>query len=147
VSTTTEKRPKLEPLDIKCTSSDCEQGLHCFKATKKMLARNEKGACRTCKKQLVDWQRVQKRDTKDAAFTIQMLEFEMIRHHFWHKEIDEKAVKHARRKGKVGMRAAVERRIRSSVGVKNGFDGRQTRPPPAAGRVLRSGTASRRIAR
>ncbi len=71
--TTSGKRPKLEPLDIKCTSSNCDQGLHCFRATRKMKARNEQGACRTCGKKLVDWERVRKRDLSDAAHTIRML--------------------------------------------------------------------------
>jgi hypothetical protein len=34
----------------------------------------------------------------------------MIRHHFWHVEIDSKAVNHARRKGTIGMHAAAEQR-------------------------------------
>jgi hypothetical protein len=133
MSTTTGKRPKLEPLDITCTSSDCAQGLHCFKATKKMLARNEGGKCRACGADLVDWKRVHKKDVADAAHTIKMLEYELIRHHFWHVEIDERAVNHARRKGKAGMHAAAEQRIRTSVGVKNSFDGRQT---PKEGNAL-----------
>jgi hypothetical protein len=133
MSAITRKRPKLLPLDIKCTSSDCAQGLHCFKATTKMLARNEGGKCRACGADLVDWKRVHKKDVDDAAHTIEMLEYELIRHHFWHVEIDERAVNHARRKGKASMRAAAERRIRTSVGVKNSFDGRQT---PKEGNAL-----------
>ncbi len=133
MSTTPGKRSKLEPLDIKCTSSDCSKGLHCFRATEKMLARNEGGKCRACGANLVDWKRVQKKDVADAAHTIKMLKYEMIRHHFWHVEIDERAINHARRKGKAGMRVAAERRIRTSVGVKNSFDGRQT---PREGNVV-----------
>lgn len=133
MSTTAKKRPKLEPLDIKCTSTDCAAGLHCFRATKKMAANNEQGACRKCKAKLVDWDRVKARDANDAAYTFKMLQAERIRHHFWHKEFDEKALLHARRKGKSGMRAAAVRRIRSSVGTKTAFDGRQT---PKEGNVL-----------
>lgn len=133
MSTTAKKRPKLEPLDIKCTSTDCNAGLHCFRATKKMAQNHEEGACRKCKAKLVDWDRVKSRNANDAAYTFKALQTERIRHHFWHKEIDPKAVLHARKKGRAGMRDAAVRRIRSSVGKKTGFDGRQT---PKQGNAL-----------
>ncbi len=85
-------RMKLEPLDIKCTSTDCKNDLHCFRATKKMLDRNEAGRCRECGADLVDWQRVQECDLTDAEYTIKALEYELIRHHFWHAHIDQRAV-------------------------------------------------------
>ena len=77
--------------------------------------------------------RVHKKDLKDAAHTFQMLKLEMIRHHFWHKEIDEKALKHARRKGKAGIRAAIEHRLREVASRKNPWDGRQT---PKEGNII-----------
>jgi hypothetical protein len=119
-------KPALEPLDIKCTASDCDNNLHCFLATKKMLSRSQKGACRSCGTELVDWGRVHKQDAGDAAYTFRMLKLELIRHHFWHKDIDEKAVKHARRKGRFGMRAAVGNRLRKSLRVNHPMAGRQT---------------------
>jgi hypothetical protein len=63
----------------------------------------------------------------DIAYTFKSLRHELIRHHFWHIEIDEKAVTHARRKGRKGMLLAAENRLRKSVGAANlPFDGRQT---------------------
>lgn len=126
-------RIKLEPLDIKCTSSDCGNGLHCFKATKKMLEQNEKGQCRSCKADLVDWKRLEKLDGTDSEHTVRMLELEMIRHHFRHVDLDQRAINHARRKGKTGIREATEKRIRKTVGIKNLFDGQQT---PKIGNVI-----------
>jgi hypothetical protein len=126
MSSTAKAKLALEPLDIKCTSSDCGHNLHCFIATTKMVSRNQKGACRSCGETLVDWARVHRKDPGDAANTFRMLKLEMIRHHFWHKEIDEKAVKHARRKGKAGIRAAIENRLRNSLRAENPWDGRQT---------------------
>jgi hypothetical protein len=126
VTATAKAKLALEPLDIKCTSSDCNNNLHCFIATKKMVSQNQKGGCRSCGARLVDWSRVHKKDLKDAAHTFQMLKLEMIRHQFWHKEIDEKAVKHARKKGKAGIRAAIENRLRGSLRPNNPWDGRQT---------------------
>lgn len=105
----------LPPLKIKCTSSDCEHNLHCFKETKKM-APEERGRCRYCGVDLVDWIRVRALDISDAAHTIEALRNEHVRHHFWHKVPTPKAINHARRKGREGMREATESRIRSSVG-------------------------------
>lgn len=119
-------RTKLKPLDIKCMSTDCENDLHCFRATKKMLDRNEAGRCRECGADLVDWQRVQVCDLTDAEYTIKALEYELIRHHFWHVLIDQRAVNYAHRKGRIKLRLAVENRIKKSVGQKTAFDGRQT---------------------
>lgn len=117
----------LKPLKIKCTSSSCSDGLHCFRETRKMAALNQAGRCRTCGAELVDWQRVRNRNLNDVAYTFSALRLELIRHHFWHVEIDEDAVRHARRKGMSGMRVAVEKRIRKYVGPPNpSFDGRQT---------------------
>jgi len=127
MSSTAKVKLALEPLDIKCTSSDCHNNLHCFIATKKMVTQNQKGACRSCGTKLVDWGRVHKKNLKDADHTFRMLKIEMIRHHFRHKEIDDKALNHARRKGKAGIRVAIETRLRRSLRPKNPWDGRQTR--------------------
>ena len=47
----------LPPLDIKCTSADCENELHCFKQLKKMTE-EQRGKCRYCGADLVDWDRL-----------------------------------------------------------------------------------------
>ncbi len=121
----------LEPMKATCTSIDCNNNLHCFSATRKMKAANEVGACRECGAELVDWKRVHEKDLTDATYTFEALKFEMIRHHFWHVEIDQKAVNYARRRGVSGLYDAVRSRLRKSVGrANNPFDGRQT---PMAG--------------
>lgn len=123
----TPRRPLLAPLKIKCTDSRCEDDQHCYLATQKMAREKTKGACRSCGVQLVDWARVHTRDLNDAAYTFSMLRTEYIRHHFWHVDIDRKALDHARRKGKNGMRAAAEQRLRTSVASPSPVrDGRQT---------------------
>ena len=38
---------KPPPLDIKCTSTDCDNDLHCFKQLKKMTP-DQRGKCRAC---------------------------------------------------------------------------------------------------
>lgn len=118
---------ELKPLKIQCTSTDCDNNLHCFKQTRKMKAANQFGRCRECGTELVDWERIHQRNLKNIKYLFEALKYETIRHHFWHVEIDQKAINHARRKGKNGMRVAAQDRIRKSVGsAEPSYDGRQT---------------------
>jgi hypothetical protein len=117
------------PLKISCTSTQCEDGLHCFRATKKMQREKRAGTCRRCGVALVDWPRVHARSLADLDNTFGELRRELIRHHFWHLDIDERAQNHARRKGRIALHEAVHRRIVKSVGQSsdgNPWDGRQT---------------------
>lgn len=118
-------RPKLEPLKLSCTRTDCEQGLHCFRESKRR-AKHPQGSCQQCGVTLVDWERVQKREPADIAHTLESLKHEWIRHHFWHTDINQRARNYALRKGRAGLRTTVEKRIRSAVGVMHDRDGRQT---------------------
>jgi hypothetical protein len=134
VSTDQGLQEKLKPLKIKCTSSDCQNGLHCFRQTQEISGLNQRGRCRVCGVELVDWSRVHRRDLADVAYTFATLKYELIRHHYWHVEIDQKAVNHTRRKGRLKMRLAVENRIRKSVGSARPYrDGYQT---PWAGNAI-----------
>ncbi len=117
---------KLEPLKITCTSTDCDNGLHCFRASQKQGV-TKVGACRECGAQLIDWSRVHKKDLTDAQYTFEALKYELIRHKFWHVPINSKAVNYAHRKGISGLERAVRSRLRTSVGVAKPFrDGTQT---------------------
>lgn len=108
-----------------------------------MELENRQGRCRSCGAELVDWKRVHKRDRTDVTYTFTSLKYELIRHHFWCIEIDQKAINHARRKGKIGISAAARERIQKSIGgAKPPFDGRQT---PREGNIIyyaQHGTAS-----
>ena len=119
---------ELKPLNIKCTSTDCENDLHCFKQDQRKKNVNQPfGSCRKCGIELVDWERVHKRDFSDVQYTFTALKHETIRHYYWHLEIDQKAINHARRKGKIQLREAVYQRISKSVGsAQNYNEGRQT---------------------
>lgn len=126
-------RPRLELLAVACTKSDCDADLHCFKKTRKMTP-DQVGECRSCGAKLIEWERVQRRNPDDAAFTFASLKREWIRHHTWHTPIDERAVLHARRKGRAGLQDAALKRLRSSVGMAQPFrDGVQT---PMEGNIL-----------
>ena len=124
----------LSPLKVTCTSANCGDDLHCFKFHSRKMKPADRGHCRYCGADLVDWERVHARNTADIAHTFEALKHEFIRHHFWHKPIDENAELHARRKGRIDLRAAAEKRIASSVGdALPPRDGQQT---PLSGNVL-----------
>ena len=126
--------PTLKPLKLKCTASDCENDLHCF-LQKVQKPRPHGGPCRSCGKDLVDFRRIHDRSIDDVENTFQALSTEWIRHQFWERPLDQKAVNHARRKGARHIReAGAEKRIRQSVGAaRNPREGKQT---PYEGNVL-----------
>ncbi len=117
---------KPPPLDIACTATDCENDLHCFKQLKKMSPA-ERGKCRSCGVDLVDWKRLHARDKGDAKHTFKALQHELIRHHFFHQPVDEGAVRHAQRKGRIALKAAARHRLEKYLAVAEPpRDGRQT---------------------
>lgn len=117
---------ELAPLKISCIDTDCDNDLHCFKATRQMTG-DERGNCRTCGVDLIDWPRLHQRSIDDAEFTFNALRNEKIRHHFFHTRIDQKALNYAKRKGWVLLREAMEERIWKYVAPSgNPRDGRQT---------------------
>jgi hypothetical protein len=125
--TATTSPTALAPLKITCTSANCDADLHCFKASRKLANENRTGACRSCGAELIDWERVHGRRPNDVVFTFEQLRRELIRHYFWHLPFDEKAINHARRKGRLRLHRAARHRLEMYV-AKAGmpFDGRQT---------------------
>jgi Domain of unknown function (DUF4186) len=119
---------ELKPLKLKCTSSDCKNGQHAYKPTRKQKAANTVGQCRSCDESApFDWERLHKLDLGDIDYTIAALKNERIRQHYWTNNIPQKVENYARRKGVNGMTTAVEKQICKSIGSPaNGFDGRQT---------------------
>lgn len=126
---------ELPPLKVRCTDSDCDNDLHCFKRTRRMVEQNApRGQCRQCHQQLVELDRTRQRRSEDGRYLRFALEKELIRHHFWHLPMDERAQAHATRKGRVALYEAVDRRLRSSVGGASPFrDGTQT---PMSGNAI-----------
>lgn len=116
---------KKTPLNISCTATDCASDLHCFKDKKS--GEHPAGTCRQCGANLVAWDRVHQRDLNDVANTFAALKHELIRHHFWHVEIDQRALNHARRKGRKRLYADIDKRITTSIGKAEPYhDGYQT---------------------
>lgn len=117
---------KPEPLKISCVTSDCDNDLHCFKASRKMHT-TDHGKCRSCGVDLVDWSRVHGRNIGDASYTFGALKQEWIRHRFFHTPIDERAVAHARRKGRPALIAAARHRLDKALAPAQPVrDGQQT---------------------
>jgi Domain of unknown function (DUF4186) len=117
---------KPPPLEIKCTSTDCDNDLHCFKQLKKMTP-DQRGKCRDCGADLVDWKRLHRRDKGDAEHTFEALQHELIRHHFFHRPVDDGAMRHAQRKGRDQLKDAARDRLSKYLAVvEPPRDGRQT---------------------
>lgn len=100
---------------VTCTSYDCERDLHSFLKWRPRNENYRSERCRACGADLIDWRRLERQDLTDVEHTFASLERELIRHHFWHKSIDRKARDHALRKGKLGLRVAVDHRLRKYV--------------------------------
>jgi hypothetical protein len=118
-------------LPIACTDSNCASGLHCFRATKEMVEQKQAGVCRACGTNLIDWPRVHQRALNDVANTFSSLKKEYVRHYFWHLGLGQRAVNHARRKGKDALRGSLRHHLETAIGPAQPFrDGYQT-PMPA----------------
>lgn len=118
----------LLPLDITCGSTKCEDELHCFSLKKSSIKKfGRVGVCRECGNDLIDWSRVHRRDIKDAEFTFSAMKNELIRHVFWHTEIDDLAKESALKDGLEKLKIRTRKALKTKVGKHNAFmDGRQT---------------------
>lgn len=106
----------LQPLKITCTSTKCGSNLHCFLTTKKATLAGQGGRCRSCGIALVDWERVHRKDARDAPYTLAALQFEYFRHHFWHLSLSQHAANHALRKGRIVLQQFARRQLEKLVG-------------------------------
>ena len=114
-------------LNITCTSTDCNNGLHCFKPTRKMKKNGDAGKCRECGADLINWSRVHQKEILDAEYTFKSLKYELIRHEFWHRNLTKKAINYAKRKGYNGLEKRARTVIKKYVDqVDEAWDGRQT---------------------
>jgi hypothetical protein len=119
---------KLTPLDITCGSTKCESRLHCFSLKKSSIRKfGKEGVCRECGTDLIDWSRIHKRDIKDAEFIFNSMKNELIRHVFWHTEVDNEAIVAAKKEGKENLKLRARKVLKARVLKHNSFmDGRQT---------------------
>lgn len=119
---------ELQPLAISCDNNDCETGLHCFRTSKRKANTYEAGKCQYCGADVVDWERIRRKLTNDIEFTINSLQNEWIRHHFWHIPLSKKAQAYAlKRAEEKKLEDVIKQRIKKSIGGAKIFrDGTQT---------------------
>lgn len=117
----------LAPLKLKCSTTDCPNDLHFFRKKPRKQHDAAFGACNECGLERIDWQQPHARDISDAAKTIVQLQREWIRHHYWHAEIDQRAINCGLRKGRSALAEKVRHRLATSIGGATPFrDGSQT---------------------
>jgi hypothetical protein len=111
-----------EPLEerITCSSTRCDRGLHCFRKNfKKRRPRPGETyrnvVCNQCGAALIDWDRLDKKDLSDVQYTFESLKKEMIRHHFWHVEINVDVIRKAERAGLRKIRDNVRKRFEKAL--------------------------------
>ena len=120
-------KKELPKLQVRCTSTSCENGLHCFKPTPQMRRMKQKGVCRECGLRLDNFSEISKLQLKDTDFIINSLQHETWRHYFWyHIDLDQWAINYAYRKGKTNLKIAIQERLKHYLKPDNDFDGRQT---------------------
>jgi hypothetical protein len=117
------------PVAVKCSDSDCPSGRHAFGPNRrnKNWREDYHGQCRECGKELVDWDRVKKRDLHDVEGVFAELQHELIRHVFFHAPFDDKSRAQAAKLGRQGLRLRVRPYLEKKVGKAEIYrDGTQT---------------------
>jgi hypothetical protein len=107
-----------EPLKEKigCSSTRCDQDLHCFRKIRPGRGQKYRNViCHQCGVNLIDWDRLDKRDLGDVEYTFTSLQRELIRHHFWHINIDEKAIARARKAGFTKIKTRIKNLLERSL--------------------------------
>jgi hypothetical protein len=119
---------QLEPLKIRCTDSRCDADLHCFRPRPKM-SDEERGRCRDCGADLIDWERMHRRDIAQVHALFEALPHELIRHHYWHVPIPERVRELALKPRREVLRERTERAVRNAIALPSSQlfrDGTQT---------------------
>ena len=122
--------PAFEPLTVHCGDSKCDSDLHCFRPNrrKKNWAKTYEGACEACGRKLIDWDRVRARDIADVQGVFKELQYEFIRHGYFHAPFDEASRAEARALGLLGLKKAVRPLLQKKIGPAKIFrDGTQTK--------------------
>jgi hypothetical protein len=118
----------LKPLKIKCSSTNCDEGLHCYSRHMKKAEKKhgKKGVCYECGNDSIDWNRMYKNDVKDSKFIFIALNKEFIRNVFWKMKIDKLAIESALKKNKSDIRKEAKKFLKRRIGKFTAWDGQQT---------------------
>jgi hypothetical protein len=133
MTATSDELPPLAPLRVTCGTSNCTSGLHSYKPPKGAKDVS-KCSCKDCGASPVDWGRVRGRVLEDIEHTFSALQTEYIRHDFFNRPFDERALTRARKEGPEALYSTIKGRLEKSVGKAKQFrDGIQT---PFVGKVV-----------
>jgi hypothetical protein len=98
----------------RCKQTDCTQNLHCFLKDRKR--RTPEGTCLSCGAQLINWDRIHRRDIRDVDHTVESLKLEHIRHEFWCTiALTTRAESFARKRGRSGIYREAVRRVQTKL--------------------------------
>lgn len=119
---------ELTPLDITCKSSKCEENLHSFHLNKTEIKKFDgKRPCKDCGADLIDWERVRKRDLNDIDFTLTSMKKELFRHVFWNNPIEPGAITKAQQHTHEQLKQKAKKIINQKIGKAQNFhEGFQT---------------------
>ena len=110
---------------MSCSTPDCENDFHCFRATPKMKREGREGQCIDCDVSMVDWDRIHQRNIGDIDYTFLAMRHEWIREWYWVREFDEKSLTFAKRHGRNGLEEKIPKRIKTCIGkakpYRNGY--------------------------
>jgi hypothetical protein len=116
------------PLKVSCVDSRCDEDLHCFRPRTSAPAA-QRGRCRDCGANLIDWETVHQRDTVHIDAVVSELPKELIRHHYWHVSVPAEVRHRATRYRADVIADRTSRAIHTRVGPPSselGRDGMQT---------------------
>lgn len=119
---------ELTLLDVKCTTTRCNDNFHCFKTSQKMIKKfGAKGVCKDCGTSHVDWERVYKNDIKDSGYTFDRMKLELLRSICWNMSLDEATIQLATHRGRKNLKERARKILVQKVGKENNYmEGYQT---------------------
>ncbi|MCW3101514.1 MAG: hypothetical protein JWL77_7132 [Chthonomonadaceae bacterium] len=125
------KTPK-RPLEISCKAARCDPSVpaaerrHSFVSSPDALP-GMTPSCRSCERtDLVDWERVQRRDPADLDAIVSELRKELIRDNYWAEPLPARIVRNAARRSREDLHASARRLLTSALTVAHPYAGRQT---------------------
>lgn len=123
------KSADIKALNIKCGSTKCNDGLHCFSRYMKSAEKkyHKKGVCYNCGHDSIDWNRIHKNDVNDAKYIFDSLNKELMRKVFDTIEIEKEAIQSAKKLSREELKANAKKTLSTRIKKFNSFiDNRQT---------------------
>lgn len=109
-----DEMPNFDPVEVKCSDTDCENDLHCYRP-KRWAKDKRTNVCQSCGDSGVDWDVLHDRDLTHVDVMFDQLQRELIRHVFFTAPLDEKARKNIEKIGvdktREGVRAHLQKKI------------------------------------